>query len=77
MSDYGLPERSANSGDIISAWVLYAVIIFAMIAFSTIYESLSTRPDGFVENSMIATDEDSLGNQNRRSVFATVNPFDQ
>ncbi len=77
MSDYGLFERSAKSGDVISAWVLYAVIIFAMIAFSTIYESLSTRPDGFVENSMIATDEDSLSNQNLRSVFVTVEPFDQ
>ena len=77
MSDYGLPERSAKSGDITSAWVLYAVIIFAIIAFSTIYESLSTRPDSFVENSMIATDEDSLSNKNLRPVFATVEPFDQ
>ena len=77
MSDNGLSERSAKSGDVISAWVLYAVMIFAMIAFSTIYESLSTRPDGFVENSMIATDEDSLSNQKLRSVFATVEPFDQ
>ncbi len=77
MSDYGLPERSAKSGDVISAWVLYAVIIFAMIAFSTIYESLATRPDGFVENSMIAADEDSLNNQKLRSVFSKVEPFDQ
>ncbi len=77
MSDYGLPERIAKSGDVISAWVLYAVIIFAMIAFSTIYESLSTRPDGFVENSIFATDEDILSNQNLRSVFVTVEPFDQ
>ena len=77
MSDYGLAERSANSGDVISAWVLYAVIIFAMIALSTIYESLSTRPDVFVENSMIETDEDSLSNQKLRSEFATVEPFDQ
>ncbi|MEE8252982.1 MAG: hypothetical protein V3R17_03505 [Hyphomicrobium sp.] len=77
MSDYGPPERSANSGDVISAWVLYAVVIFAMIAFSTIYESLSIRPDVFVENSMIATDEDSLSNQTLRSVFAPVESFDQ
>ncbi len=33
MSYYGLPERSANSGDVIAAWVLYAVIIFTMIVF--------------------------------------------
>ena len=76
MSDYEIPARSTIGRDAVSAWVLYAIIIFAMIAVSTIHESLSRRPSEVVAKPTNATDGYSLSNQDPRS-FATVEPFEQ
>ncbi len=71
MPDYEPPETSASGRDVVAAWVLYAVIIFAVFAFSTIRESLSTRPPVIVENPVTATDKDNVGNHTARHQFAT------
>ncbi len=74
MHDYEPPERSASGRDVISAWVLYAVSIIAVFAFSTIRESLSTRPPVIVENPAAATDGDNPSNHRTWHPFATANP---
>ena len=60
MHDYDLPEMSASSRDVVSAWVLYAVIVFAMFAFSIIQESVATRPAALVESPVVARGEDGV-----------------
>ncbi len=71
MPDYEPPERSVSGRDVVTAWVLYAVIIFATFAFSTIRGSLSTRPPVIVENPVTAIDKYSVGNYTARQYFTT------
>ncbi len=46
MDESEYPENGASGREVVSAWILAAVVLFGLFAFSTVQQVVANRPDG-------------------------------